>query len=114
MSVRPDRAERIAKLAAFLDSRATVKGFHLARMSRVEFGIVDPDRACFLGLHFQVDILETAGGASTLHLATEESLALLQQYGHASNLEGKLCWVELHDGVVSFVRLEGARFEKVQ
>ena len=77
--------------------------FLLAKMTHVTFGIVDRDRADFLGLSFNVDILGYSSGAS-LHLPEKESLDIIRYFGDASKLENKICWVHVESGGSGFVR----------
>ena len=104
------RARLQSDLKHHLEKLDPCRGFFMARISRARFGIVDRDRANFLGLSFQVEMLEPGGGCSSLYLPTDESLELLKEFDEAENLDEELCWV-LCEGtgacMVRFVRMVG-------
>lgn len=100
-----------AELVDLLETRLEHLGkwhdrFYLAKMSKVKFGIVDSDRADFLGLSFTVDMI--GGGGSWCYLPADESLELLKKVGQTQNLEGRYCWVYDKDGWINFVKILGA------
>lgn len=102
------RVRLVDALAESHEKTRTHRGFVLARISKAKFGIVDRDRADFLGLSFEVHMLEPNGGAAWLYLTRDESLKMLEEIGEAEILNGKLCWVYLSgpgSSPVRFVRL---------
>lgn len=80
------------------------RGFYIARMKNVEFGIVDRDRANFLGLSFTVELLETWGEAVLNIPAQNGGLKYIEKYGSAKAMNDMLCWVFVEGPGSSVVR----------
>lgn len=83
-------------LRTFIHNREKYPSFYIARMKNVSFGIVCPDRANYLGLNFEIKIIDmNCPTGAMIHIPEQEALSILREFGDVRNLEGALCWVHI-------------------